>query len=105
MRLVSATPALRNLWAVTVMGSLLLLDIAITLWRSRALAHSDYFELAVSAVTIVLVWLGYRRQLQDLNKVAKGVDDKALARLSATSFFVVILAYLFAGQALANIHR
>jgi undecaprenyl pyrophosphate phosphatase UppP len=105
MTLVSATPALRNLWAVTVMGGILLVDVAVTLWRSRALARGDYFELGLSAATIVVVWLVYRRQLLDLNRVAERIDDKAIARLSVGAFMMVIFVYGFVGQALKDMHH
>jgi hypothetical protein len=105
MKLVSATPALRNLWAVTVMGSILLLDVAVTLWRSRALARWDYFELGLNATVVVIIWLAYRRQLQDLNILAERIDDRAIARLSVGAFLTVLFAYLYVGQALTNMHR
>jgi hypothetical protein len=106
MKLVRANESLRSLWMFGLMGAIVLLFIALNLWHRRTgLGAWDYFKWSVDAVLVVFIWLGYRRDLQDLDRLADQIRDKALVRLSGSSTAMVLLAYLFLLQALANMPR
>src|ERR1700675_619334 len=93
-------------WSMTLLGSLLLLDIAVRFWRHPAEFGSwDYFEWGLNAALVVVIWFAYRRQLKDLDKLVEQVGEKALVRMYSHAYLMVLLAYLFLLQCLSSIHR
>jgi hypothetical protein len=93
-------------WAMTLFGSIVLLDIAARFWRHPAdFASWDYFEWGLNAALIVVIWFAYRRQLQDLDKLAEHVEEKALARMYSHAYLMVLFAYLFLLQWLTSVPR
>jgi hypothetical protein len=95
-----------NFWGVTSLGCVLLLDIAVHLFRRPAGFEAwDYFEWGMNAALVLLIWFGYRRQLRDLDSIAETLNEKALSRVSRASGATVLLSYLFLLQALSHMHR
>jgi hypothetical protein len=91
---------------ITALGSLLLLDIGIHLFRASAgFAGRDYAEWGLNAALVVVIWLAYRRQAKDIGKLAGQVEEKALIRMSNDAFLTVLLAYIFLGQVLMNVRH
>src|SRR6266540_487369 len=93
-------------WALTLIGSILLLDIGAIFWHPPAgFAAWDYLEWGLNATLVVVIWYKYRRQLQDLNKLSDRIDGKALGRLSTHAYSITFFAYIILLQCLASIHR
>ncbi len=91
---------------ITLLGSVLLLEIAVHLYRAPAgFARWDYFDWGLNAALVVAIWFVYRRQLKNLDKLTEQVGDKALVRLSADTFSIALFAYLFLLQALSHLRH
>jgi hypothetical protein len=95
-----------NFWGITAVGSILLLDIAAHLLRPPAGFDGwDYFEWCLNAALVLFIWVAYRRQLRDFDRLAEQVEEKALSRVYHRSDAMIVLAYLFLLQALSHMHR
>jgi hypothetical protein len=91
---------------ITLLGSILLLDIAVRLYRAPAgFAGWDYFDWGLNATLVVAIWFVYRRQLNNLDKLTEQVEEKALVRLSADTFSIALFAYLFLLQTLSHLRH
>jgi hypothetical protein len=88
---------------ITVIGSVLLADIAAHLFRSSqglaALVHSAW---GLDALLVVSIWFALRRQLNNLGKLSGQIEEKILARMHTNAFHMALVAYLFLLQALSK---
>ena len=93
-------------WSITLLGSILLLEIAVRFWRHPAEFDGwDYFEWGLDAALVVVIWFAYRRQLKDLDRLVEQVEGEALARMYFDAYGMVLFAYFFLLQILTSVHR
>jgi low temperature requirement protein LtrA len=80
-------------------------NIGIKLWRlSPASDGSDRFVLSVVAFFAVSLWSIYFIHVRELDKISEHVGQKALARLSRTSFVMCMCGFMMVTVALSLTH-
>jgi len=95
MKLVPATPRLRSLWVITIMGIIILIDVALQFYRLRG--GMDWFGRIVwglVAAYAVSIWAAYRRHLEALSQLNGQIEGKISERLSTAASSLAFSGYI-----------
>ena len=94
------------LYSLAFLGGVILLDIAVHLFRPPAgFAGWDYLEQGLTAASIVVIWLLYRRYLRELDGLSNQVEKSTLERLSGICFSVALFAYVMIPLPIVLLHH
>ena len=86
---------------LALIGSLLLANVLLKLWRLRSASDSlDRLVLGTIAFMIVAIWIPHLMHLRKLDKLTEQLDEATLFRLSTTAFVTFLFAYLMVSEAL-----
>lgn len=91
---------------LTLMGILPLANVGVRLRHAWAGPDSlNRVVLGLCALSIVVIWALFLRYIRKLDKLTGRIEEKALNRLSQSTYAIGFLGYLMLLEAMLLIHR